>query len=87
MTREVDVTYNGIDFTVKGNWEQGYSETRWEPGVSSGFDDCSIYLGSDDLTELLDEGVVESIINDATETLIQYDNDRKHGRFETGDYD
>jgi hypothetical protein len=69
MTRKINVEYSGIEFTVKGNYEKGYSATQLDPGQSDGFDDYAIFLGDIDLTDLLAEGVVDSILEDAVQSI------------------
>ena len=74
MKRTVDVEYSGITFTVKGNWERGYAETRLDPGQADGFDEAYIYIDDNDVSDVLDSKVIESIIELATEECISEDN-------------
>jgi hypothetical protein len=80
MLKSVDVTYAGIDFTVIGSYATYKPATMYqkngdpgEPAEGGNFEDYSVYLGDNDLTDLLSDDVLQYIMELADEAASEAD--------------
>jgi len=62
MTKTVEVTYAGIDFTVTGYYAPYVPANFLDPAEGGNFEDYSVYLGDNDLTDLLSDDVLQYIM-------------------------
>ena len=62
---EVNVDYEGIEFTVQGDWIQHEKATREEPEHGGHFDGPSVFIGDVDLSDVLDFNILQKIVAQA----------------------
>jgi len=62
---EVNVDYEGIEFTVQGDWIQYERATREEPEHGGHFDGPSVFIGDVDLSDVLDFNILQKIVAQA----------------------
>ena len=65
MEVNIDVTYEGIELTVKGDWIQYERATREEPEHGGHFDGPSVFIGDVDLSDVLDFNILQKIVAQA----------------------
>ena len=65
MEVNIDVTYEGIELTVKGDWIQYERATREEPSIGGHFDGPSVFIGDVDLSDVLDFNILQKIVAQA----------------------
>ena len=62
---EVNVDYEGIEFTVQGDWIPREKGTREEPEHGGHFDGPSVFIGDVDLSDVLDFNILQKIVAQA----------------------
>jgi hypothetical protein len=72
MTKTVTVNCAGIEFTVTGEYVPYVPENFLDPAEGGGFEDYSVCIGNDDLTELLSGDVLQYIIKLADEAASEW---------------
>jgi len=70
-TPSVSFTFRGIEIDVTGYFEEGFlgCDSRnpevYDPGSAGYIDDMSVYIGDDEVTEILSEDVLKQIEEEA----------------------
>jgi hypothetical protein len=81
MQKTLTLTHYGVEFTFEGNWEKGYRATLEQPGEPDGWDEYAIYIGNQEVTDVLKDSIVEDLLQqacddlDAEENYPDYDED------------
>ena len=73
MNKTVDVTYAGIDFTISGSYSPYVPATRLDPAEGGNFEDYTVCIGDNDLTDLLSDDVIQYIMELADEAASEAD--------------
>lgn len=58
-----EIKYEGVNFTIDGNFTKGESATLDHPGYPDVFEIENIYISGQDVTHLIDESIIESMEN------------------------
>jgi hypothetical protein len=69
----VDVTYSGIVFTVSGDYAPYVPANFLDPAEGGSFEDYTISIGENDLTDLLSDDVVQYIMELADNAAGDYE--------------
>lgn len=68
-----DIVYDGINFTVKFNWQAGQNEGLYSQAFDAGIEECDILLWQDgkyiSIYELLTENTIEGIMKTTEEAF------------------
>lgn len=76
MTYSVIVEYEGAEFTVTGDWQNGEPYTEYDPPGFAGFEHATILFGTDikdneyDIWEILSVKAQDEIIAIAEEEIL-----------------
>jgi hypothetical protein len=65
---EFDITWEGIVFTIVGQYEEGEPATYDYPGSSEVFDIYSIHIGDACVDFMLNQKTIDTLVNEIIET-------------------